>query len=320
MASRSSSSYYRRSPYRKKTLRNVFIISLIIAIAVFLAFIILGNLLNQKVSDNAEETEPPVYTHKTVQTKPQPVSPSYTVSIKGRAFDLLSANPKDTAASIAQSGYTAVSLNLSANDGALRYASEVATRFAYPMTSDRVDLASLASKLLSTGLRTSATLTLNSFSEDNNAARSVLQACEAAIVCEVSGMGINDVLLRCPDIKQEYTDELIALAERVKQIDEKAIVGLALTPEFLESENTSESIEKIISAFDFIAMDITKIPDGSDTSEQIHGVISTDKYYYILRYNMRMLLHESASDEEAKAIYELMNANSISNWQTISVK
>lgn len=148
--------------------------------------------------------------------------------------------------------------------------------------------------------------------------RSVLRACEAAIVCEIFGAGIDDVVVRCPDIKNEYADELILLANQVKQINSKAIIGLALTPEFLDDENASATVEKILSCFDFIAMDITEDSDKTDKSEQIQAFLTTDKYYYILRYNIRVLIPEPNNEEQSAEIYELMNANNITNWQTVS--
>lgn len=319
MANRSTSGYYIRNSYRRKRWRTVLIVSAILIVALFVAFLVIGNILSKKTeSDVSEETERPVHTHQTTKPPYQLVSPSYNVSVKGKALALDTANIKDTAAAFYNDGYTSISLNLSDKDGNLLFESSVAQKFGYPSASSVIDLTSLDGKISSAGPRTSAVISLNSFSEDDPITRSVLRACEAAIVCEIASAGIDDTLIRYPDIAPEHTDELISLAEQVKSIDPNAVVGLVLTPEFLDGDNSSILVEKIVSSFDFIAMDITDISDDGDISEQIEEILSTDKYYYILRYNVRVLLPDVTDEAEAKEIYALMDSNNITNWQTVS--
>ncbi len=318
MANRASSGYYRRNSYRRKKWRNILVILLSVAVVLLVVFLLVGNILKEKTSDMPEDTEPQIYTHQTTRPPYQLVSPSYNVNIKGRAVNIASDNLKDELGALSENGYNAASLNLSDEDGKLLFNSSVASRFGYPAKSDGIELASLIKKISSAGLKTSAVFSLNSFSEDDATIRSVMRACEAAIACEIAAAGVNDVLLRCPDIKAEYTDELISLAEQVKSINKKAIVGLVLTPEFLNGENVSVLTERIISSFDFIAFDLIELSEEKDSSEQIQTLLSTDKYYYILRYNMRVLLPTLTDEAESVKLYELMSSNNITNWQTVA--
>ncbi|MBO5415720.1 MAG: hypothetical protein J6A83_03745 [Clostridia bacterium] len=318
MAKRASSGYYRRNSYRRKKWRNILVISISVLAALLILFLVLGNILNKKTEgERLEETSP--VKHPTQATTPPIATPSYTVSIKGGAVDIRSTELKKSFATLVENGFSAVSFNLSDTDGKLLYKSSVAARFGY-QTADGglADLDSVNASAASSGLATSAVLTLNSFTEEDKITRSVLQACEAAIICEIYDAGIDDIIIRCPELKAEHADELIELAKSISEINEKSIVGLALTGEFIESDSSALLIERLVSAFDFISLDITDISHEADLAEHIESSLSTDKYYYILRYNMRVLLPKPENDDSAKKAYELMKSNSITNWQTVS--
>ncbi|MBQ7383281.1 MAG: hypothetical protein IJV72_00630 [Clostridia bacterium] len=318
MATRASSGYYRRNSYRKRKWRNILIISISVLVALVIVLLVVGNILNKKTeSERAEETS--VVKHPTHTTAPPISEPSYKVSIRGGAVDIRTTSLKETIAGLSTGEFSTVSFNLSDADGNLLYKSSVAERFGYKTASDGLaDLASANAAANSAGYSTSAVITLNSFKEESRITRSVLQACEAAIVCEIYEAGIEDIIIRCPELKAEYADELIILATNVKNINPKAVVGLALTGELLEVENSALLIDNIVSVFDFISLDITDVAEETELLEHIEGSLSKERFYYILRYNMRVLLPNPTNEEEAKEIYALMRSDSITNWQTVS--
>lgn len=310
MKGRTSSGRYRRNIYRKRILRNVIIITLIVILLSFIAFLIIGNKLKDKVEEHPSDDDDVAIT--TAQTN---LPAQYTVS--SRFVDISSASANDDSSAYAKQGYTSVSYRLSDTEGKPTYSSDVAKRFGYQAQgSNPADLKSLASSAQRRGLLVSGYFTLSSFSESDENIRSVISAYEAAMVCEVIELGVNDVILICPELSIELTDELVALADRVKSLNPDAALGIALSDSFLSSENSSVYVDKLMSAFDILALDVRekKLDAPIDFAESI----VSKHLFYLLRYNGRVLIPILDSDDEREKLISKLAENSITNWQEIA--
>ena len=260
---RSSSGYYGRSNYRKRKWRNILIISAISLVILIVVFLVVGNILKKKTQD--DDNDGAVGTSVSDNTTiPEPVPHSingYFVDMSGLSYAQFS----DRISTLAANGVTAVSLNLTDDTGILLYDSKTAQKLGYQTASDsRISLSSIVTKAESRGIYTGAYITLNSFGESDAKVRSAKLAYEAAIVCEIAEAGIDDVIVRCPEISSEYIDELIGFAKNVKNINSTAKIGITFTTSLLETEDAALSVDKLVAAFDLTALDLASV-EGNDT-------------------------------------------------------
>ena len=108
-------------------------------------------------------------------------------------------------------------------------------------------------------------------------------------------------------------------AESVKSINDTVVLGVALPRDFFYGESSEENVAKLAQSFDIVGIDVSNMPsDTTDTLEYLESVFSESNLkYYVLRYNMRVLLPQVSNDrdEELRAV---LKENSIQNWQKIS--
>ena len=80
-----------------------------------------------------------------------------------------------------------------------------------------------------------------------------------------------------------------------------------------------KNIAKLTECFDVIGIDVSELPDeANDVPQYIENVFAESNLkYYVLRYNMRVLL-PSISDEQSADLTDVLEENSIENWQKIS--
>ena len=313
---RSSSGYYGRSNYRKRKWRNILIISAISLVILIVVFLVVGNILKKKTQDddNAGAGGTSV-SDNTVIPEPVPHSINgYFVDMSGLSYAQFS----DWISTLSANGVTAVSLNLTDDTGILLYDSKTAQKLGYQTASDsRISLSSIVTKAESRGIYTGAYITLNSFGESDAKVRSAKLAYEAAIVCEIAEAGIDDVIVRCPGISAEYIDELVRFAESIKNINSDAQVGIALTRELLEMPDASLYVEKLVTAFNFTALDLTGNGDSEVSAYVEESLSGPNVRYYILRYNTRILLPYTEDEEARGQLEALLASNSINNWQIV---
>ena len=314
MRSRKSSGYYRKSSYKKRKLRNILIISAICLFLLFLLFVIFGNRLNKKVQNERTAKEK-------AQTTAEAEADTSTYAIEGYFVELspetdITARMKE----LSSVGARSVSLKLTDAQGKLLVGSELARSLGYQKAEDDVvDLSSVVSKARYYGMFSSAVLDLGFLSEKDSKQRAVILAYEAALVVEVSEKGIGDVIVRAPTVDGAQLDLLMDFADSVKSINGDVVLGVALPIEFFYRETAAEDVSRLTGHFDIIGLDISEIPsDTKDVFEYIDGAFSESNIkYYVLRYNMRVLLPQT-SDEQDEMLREVLSENSIQNWQKIS--
>lgn len=315
MNGRAPMGYHRRNSYKKKRLRNIIIFSAVILVVLFVVFLIIGNTLFKK-TNTPDDDEPK---DKTSDTEQKNNTAPY--SIQAQSIDLTglsSSDFSDKLSAFSKNGATAVSIKCSDEEGTLLYASEVARELGYQSNSSTlISLKSAASSADRRNIFTSAYITVTSINEKDAKMRSVLTSYEAALVCEMVEVGIKEVVLRCPDASVENLNDIINIANNVKLINKDAAVGIEIPSKILNSELASEHIDKLATSFDFMALTMVELSENTDVVEQVDALLTTH-LFYILRYNMRVLIPVVEDEDTRDALQTLLTENSIGNWQEIS--
>ena len=314
MRGRNSSKYYRRNTYKKRKLRNILIISAICLLVLFLLFVIFGNLLNNKLElervskDNAQTPAVPIGNTVSYTIEAYPVNLNPDTDFSERMYEL------------SNRGIRSASLNLSDPQGKLLIYSDIAASLGYQNKDDSlVDLSSVISKAKYYNIFSSAIFELQFLSENDAKHRAVVLAYESALAAEIIEKGANEVIVRATGADATNTNLLIDFADSVKSINDSVVLGVALPVDFFFAESAAENISKLAESFDILGIDVSDIPnDDKDTLEYIESTFAaSDLKYYVLRYNMRVLLPQ-ISDEQDEEMRAVLADNSIQNWQKIS--
>ena len=314
MRGRKSSGYYRQNRYKKRKIRNILIISAVCLVVLFLLFVISGNLLGKKVETQKSNRDK-------AQTTDATPTDTATYSIEAYPVDISSGS--DVAAQIkalSGNGVRAVSIHLTDPDGKLLIRSDLAVSLGYQGRAEDVgDFSSVISRAKYYDMFTSALLDLQFLSEKDAKQRAVRMAYEAALAAEVSEAGASEVVFRAPSADATQTELLVDFANNVKSINDTVVIGILLPREFFYQDSSAENIAKLTECFDVIGIDVSELPDeANDVPQYIENVFAESNLkYYVLRYNMRVLL-PSISDEQSADLTDVLEENSIENWQKIS--
>lgn len=315
MNGRAPMGYHRRNNYKKKRLRNIIIFSAIVLVVLFVIFIIIGNILFKK-ADTPTDDDQNAHTSDTEQK-----NDTAPYSIQARNIDLtnLSYNSFYSELShLSNNGATAVSIKCSDEKGNLLYSSDIAKKFGYQNTSSSlISLRSIVSSANNRNVFTSAYMTITSVAQSDPKSRAVMLAYEAALVCEIIEAGINEVVIRCPDASPDDLSDIINLSSNVKRINKDATVGIEIPSKILNSELSSEHIDKLATSFDFLALTTVKTNQDDDLVDRVDTLLTTH-LFYILRYNMRASIPATDNEDIRKDLQALLAENSINNWQEIS--
>lgn len=305
---------YKRNSYARKRMKIIIAICALALVALAVILIIIGNTLKDKsdgnllLNDNTQNpsgTEPPP--HASVGSVN-----GYAVSLEG----LTSSDLYTRLSEIKKTGGNSVCYTVRADDGSEIFKSSVAQDNGKQAAgNDYISAKSLADRAEDRELHSSAVVDVYSFSEKDAAKRSVKLAYDAAIGAELAIGGIDDVIFRVSSISADNIEELCQVAESAKKIHSEAIIGISIPMDTLEGEGSEILIDRLWQSFDFLAFDMTKRPD-KDADEYITKNVEA-AYYYLLRYNARVLL-PSADTEALAEIIEALTAKNISNWQTVA--
>ena len=314
MRGRNSSKYYRKSSYKKRKLRNILIISAICLVVLFLLFVIFGNRLNKKIDEERAGRDK-------AQTTAVPQANTAGYAIEAYFVDISSgADVSAQVKELSSLGVKSVSLKLTDANGNLLIKSELARSLGYQSSSDSLaDLSGVVSRATYYGMFTSAVLDLGCISEKDAKQRAVRLAYEASLAVEIAEKGIGDVIVRASGADASHTELLIDFARSVKSINDTVVLGVALPESFFYHESSAEDIASLAECFDIIGLDISTTPkDYKNELEYIERVFSESNLkYYVLRYNMRVLLPKTAAEFD-DALKVVLQENSIQNWQKIS--
>lgn len=321
---------YRKSVYRRSRMKLVLIISAIALAILAVAFLIVGTALNNKThtsngdfSNTGDTVDPPRKENSLIEAK----------RIKGRPLVLLTQDTS-TLSSRMQAlpkGTEAVCVSLNQADGTLLYNSSVAKELtSFKIADNASRAATVFDNIHNRGYYVSAALTLTALSKDDALTREVGVSAYVAIAAEAVLGGADDILLFAPDDMpsmsgaelEVFADELCSLAERIRAIAPTAVIGFALDNLFLSAKDSAYLIDKLSESFNFLGIDVTGYGKENPVEfleRTIGGGESADVQYYLLRYNMRVILpalEDTEARESLVAIVEDYSSNN-GNWQFI---
>ena len=312
MRGRNSSKYYRRNSYKKRKLRNILIISGICLVVLFLLFVIFGNLLDKKIDTERAGRDK----GETTAEIPQDAAP---YSIEAYPVDI-NADVTAQIKEMSSKGVSAISLKLTDTQGKLMVYSDIASSLGYQSKSDAlVDISAVISRAKYYGMHSSAVLDLQFPTQKDAKQKAVMLAYESALVAEVAEKGAGEVIVRVPSTDAMQIGDLTDFAESVKSINDTVVLGVALPRDFFYGESSAENVAKLAQSFDIVGIDASNMPsDTTDTLEYLESVFSESNLkYYVLRYNMRVLLPQVSNDQDEE-LRAVLKENSIQNWQKIS--
>ncbi len=116
---------------------------------------------------------------------------------------------------------------------------------------------------------------------------------QLALICELLRAGADDILL-C-GYSEEQTDEAVAFAEAIRRRCPGAVLGIAFEADRY-AYGATESLRKICTAYDFLALDASACADA----ESLSAALSPTGNMLDV-FNIRLLVSASAGDEAVLA-------------------
>ena len=296
---------YRRSIYRKKRIKTVVITVVCAVLLTVVLFTIIGNALGDKVEErlersNGKVTDTADAAHATVRSvNAYPVPLSANDSKLSTRLSRAAAN-----------GYKEICFELDTENGTLLYSSDIAVQLGKQGSGLELWQLDDAMKLFDeNGLYSIGITHVSDLSSEDDLARSAGTGYHAALIAEALRAGVDDVLVYVGELPAEQYDELIALAESIHRLCPEGRIGLSLPLGILSGSDNSELMDKLWNAFDYLAADLTDpAVDGDDAAERIDTALGS-MLYYLLRYNMRVLVPYTDDSELAAAISAAVSTN-----------
>ena len=303
---------YRRSIYRKNGIHIYLLIAVCVVFAVVLLFVIVGNALGNKVEESEERRSSSKATEAEEAEHPMPRSVNachVPLSADGSRLE-------DRLKKAAENGHDAVCFELDTEDGILLYRSDVALSMGYLSSDSKLwELSDVIELFDNNSLYSIGITHLSRMSTDDDLERSVAAGYYAARIAEAVRAGVDDVLLYPKDMPAERYAELVEIAEEVHRLCDGGTVGIALHPSVLTADSGAEAVDLLWSEFDYIAVDATSSPEEGETvPEKIDRELGS-MLYYLLRYNMRVLVPFTDDAELTERIAAVVSSNGSKNIQ-----
>ena len=306
---------YRGARYRRRRISAVIIPIVAVFVVLTVLFFVIGNALNDKTQGENENHNGDGAQVPTAETEKQNAVPSsvvaYALDIEGAAAASLAEN----ISALSGKGAKAVSVRVKGSGGALLYNSAVAKAMGYQSGSGLLNIENLVSRAESRGMYVSAFLELEALAETNAEVRALKLAYEASVASELCSAGVDDVMIYARDAGSKDVSELVRLADSIKAINRNARIGIALDQTFFKSENSAVDIDELSAAFDFLGLKFSAA-EGVDVTEELERVIG-EELYYILRYNVRIVVPSPSSEENAQKISAILSEESVGNVQYV---
>lgn len=301
---------YRKSIYRKKRMKAIFIICAIVLVLLFILFIIIGNALHQKTSEPDEEQK----SSSTEKTDTASLSPARTIN--GYALKLLEdgSNFSDRLAAIPDSA-SAVSLALNATDGTLYFRSTLCADL--PFLSYHEDSSALSTSISRTDSRdmyVSALLYVPSFAEQNDLLRDVYLSAWCSVTVEAIRAGVGDCMIIPRGAGVDELERMCELATLIHSIEPDAIIGCAIPEDIITATANEPMIEKLSKHFNYLALDTTNYKEEEDVIAYVESRISQFQMQLIY-HKMRVILPYFETEEDMQRCIDTVKKYNISSWQ-----
>lgn len=308
--------YYRLNKRKRVSPKKIIIIVFAVILVLAMLFILVGNLLNKKTKDDGTQNG------ETEQTVNEQISSKLPYSVNAYAVDLalndLSA-VSTKANDLRSNGATAISVNLSDDKGNLFFKSDIAEKFGNQLSSSTLpSVSDIFSRVTSKNVLGCGYISLSFEKEEDPKVRMVKRAYDAALVAEISEGGFTDVTLRCGYVDLDVCEELVSLSESISVTGDSIHVGTALPENVLKAGDLSLFLDKLTSAYDFLALDLVSESGGPDFISHIEELLEDPNLRYcLIRYNIRLLIPEITDEEDLERIKDIFRINSVSSWQMV---
>ena len=305
---------YRKSVYRRRNIKTGLIVGGIVLIVLVLLFLILGNIWFDKV----QEEPPAPTTPNTTEADSEPPYPFEAVPhVKAPLLSLEgnSAAVYQRLEALAAAKHTAVSVPMTDKTGMLLYHSDQASEGNFTIRgTSSLTLSALSEAADADGIYLCGYYVLTAVSEENPLARSVLMAESVAVLAEAFLTGMDDVVIIAPTLSVEQQAEMIRFVESIRTLAPKAVIGLAL-PEAEMAAADATRIDTLAKSFDYLALDLSTY--GDEAPLAFAEARMQSMLYYLLRYEMRVLLPALADEATQAALIAAVEKDSIDRWMLV---
>ncbi len=300
---------YRKSIYRRNRIKSVIVIAAICIALTLVLFLILGNLLKDR-SDNIAQKEEimtgedtPI--HKAVRSV-NAIPVALSDSTSKLSTRVLSAK---------NSGYSDICFMLDDKGGTLLYSSALAQELGKQAVGVDLWTMSGASKIFrDNGMYAIGVTHIKDFSNENDLARTAAIGYHSALIAEALLSEIDDVIIFTGELTADRYSELITLANEVHRLCPDGVLGLSLPP-ILYSSEFDPLLAELWNAFDYLAIDLTVLPEGqTDITSYVDSSLG-GMLYYLLRYDVRVLIPSTADSNISASLIALIKAKGTSNIQ-----
>lgn len=309
MKKRGRNMRYRRSIYRKNGIHVYFIITAGILVAIVLLFVLLGNALGNKAEKSESERNAAITSDIAVNEHVTPRNVSaYPVPLSADGSSLNSRIARAT-----ELGYTEVCFELDTESDSLLYMSDIAISLGYLSTSSQLWKLDEAIDLFDdSNLYTVGITHLSRMNTENDLERQVASGYYTARIAEALRCGVDDVMIYPEALSIDRYSELTVIADEVHKLCPNSTVGISVTPEMLSSEEGGNLVDLLWNSFDYIAVSLDGQPNEGESLPQMAERQLSGMLYYLLRYNMRVLIPNTDADTIAQ-IKETLSDNGVKN-------
>ena len=98
----------------------------------------------------------------------------------------------------------------------------------------------------------------------------------------------------------------------VRSLDAEVTIGIAITPAVLEKDSAEVIVGKLWEKYDFLALDLTAAKPWESS-----GTSGSEIQFYLLMYNMRVLLPD-ATGAELSLMTDYLKGMGVENFQTVA--
>ena len=303
---------YRRNMYRKKRTKAIAVIVAVALVILFVLFLIIGNALHKKTSEdyttNAESDK--------VTDQSNSASLPAAKTVGAYALPLLKDGSTFSARlSDIPEGADAVCINLNTPDGELLYRSSLTSEFSFlSSASDASSLSAAISDIADDELHTSALLYVPSFAEEDELLREIYLTGWCAVAVEAIRAGADDCLLKPSSASAEDVDKLCSLAQRIREIESEAVIGIVIPDDVLSASNSELLISKLSKAYSFLTLNVTNAKEDEDVGAYVESRIA-QMQMQLIYYKMRVLLPTSEDAESMQGYIESTKKYNVASWQ-----
>ena len=301
MNNRQGKPKYRKSIYKKRRLKTVIITSVVLLVVVFLAFLIIGNILNDKVNGDGEVTDTPTDEDTSGERKHSLLDIRSLYATPSTAYSTIrNADSNDC---------NSVGVALTDSAGNPLYRSSVATALGINNNSS-ASLSDISSAADSFNTHVCGIIYCNIFTSNDKNFRTAKLGYFAALASEAIDRGLDKVLITVHDATEENIPELISMARELQRLGVADDIGFSLPASFYTSENHEYNIDLIWNEVDFLGVDLTSLDGPIQESLQPEEI--SNICFYMLSHKAIALIPENDVD-----ILPVLKYHGAENYQFI---